>query len=144
MELQGSCEKRPCVQHYCKPSNRFYLGGGAGRRTTKTYKPRAVVPTRDRQTYLRQFDCFARTHINHIAIGTAGNAALVERHNVLRQGARFVREDVLYLAQLLVQRGGARFRVSFRLVVVHLFIPVDKEGLREPDHLQRERERESV
>ena len=54
--------------------------------------------------------------------------ALVERHDVLGEGARLVREDVLYLAEFFVQCGRSRF--CWRVVgqIVHLPVPVDQFG----------------
>ena len=41
-----------------------------------------------------------------LTVSLSTDVALLEGHDVLREGARLVREDVLYLAQLLVQGGG--------------------------------------
>lgn len=59
----------------------------------------------------------------------AADGALLELHHVLRQRASLVREDVLHLAELLVQIGrpGTRRRVRFR--IVHLEVVVDEGRL---------------
>ena len=41
-----------------------------------------------------------------LTVSLSTDVALLEGHDVLREGASLVREDVLYLAQLLVQGGG--------------------------------------
>ena len=46
--------------------------------------------------------------IKYITVAAPMDGALVERHDVLGEGASLVREDVLYLAKLLVQRGRPR------------------------------------
>lgn len=87
--------------------------------------------------YLGQLDGLARPQIDDVPVGSARDTTLVERHDVLRERARLVREDVLNLAELLVQRRRARLGVRFRLLVVHLLVPVDQERLREAYHLKK-------
>ncbi len=72
------------------------------------------------------------------------NGALLEGHDVLRERAGFIREDVLDLAQLLVQRGGSGFGRRVFISVVHLQIPVNELTLTQADHLHAEREQEPV
>lgn len=63
------------------------------------------------------------------------DGALVEGHDVLRQGACLVTEDVLDLAQLLIERGGPRLGGSVVLRVIHLPVPVDEEAVPQSDDL---------
>lgn len=63
------------------------------------------------------------------------DGALVEGHDVLRQGPRLVAEDVLDLAQLLVERGGPGLGRSVALGVIHLPVPVDEEAVAQTDEL---------
>ena len=67
------------------------------------------------------------------------DGALVEGHDVLGERARLVREDVLDLAQLLVQRGGPGLRRGVILGVVHLPVPVDVEAVPQPNDLHAAR-----
>jgi hypothetical protein len=87
------------------------------------------------QTHLGDLNDIARLEVDHIAVGSASNAALVERHDVLRQRARFVGENVLDLSQLLVERRRASSRIRFALLVQHLFVPIDLERLDKANHL---------
>lgn len=80
-------------------------------------------------THLRNLDQLAGAQVNHIAIAAPIDAALVEGHDVLGEGARFIREYVLDLAQLLVERGGAGFGIGIGGRIVHLLIPIDEERL---------------
>jgi hypothetical protein len=75
--------------------------------------------------YLADFHYIAGLEIDNVAVRPSANATLVERHDVLRQRARFVGENVLNLAELLVERRGAGFRESFGLLVEHLLVPVN-------------------
>lgn len=63
------------------------------------------------------------------------DGALVEGHDVLRQGARLVTEDVFDLAQLLIEHGGPRLGRSVILGVIHLPVPVDIEAAPQTDDL---------
>lgn len=63
------------------------------------------------------------------------NGALPEDHDVLGEGACFVWENELHLAQLLVQGGGPSLRRSVRLTVVHLTVPVNEVTVAKPQHL---------
>lgn len=71
------------------------------------------------------------------------NRALVEDHDVLREGSCLVREDELHLAQLLIQSGGASFSCGVHLTVVHLPVPVDEVAVTEPQDLHAEGRRVS-
>ena len=64
--------------------------------------------------------------------------ALFEHHDVLGEGARLVGEDVLHLAELLVQGGGASFCRGVRLTVVHPLVPVDKVTMTKSQYLHTE------
>lgn len=55
-----------------------------------------------------------------------------------RRGSDLVGEDVLDLAELFVECGGAGLGGRFGLVVVHLLVPVDEETLRQPDDLENQ------
>ena len=75
--------------------------------------------------------------IEYVSITTPVYGALVERHDVLGEGARLVREDVLYLAEFFVQCGRSRF--CWRVVgqIVHLPVPVDQLGEEQANHLDK-------
>lgn len=61
------------------------------------------------------------------------DGALVEHHDVLGEGARLIREDVLHLAQLFVQGGGTGLcRCSF-LHAEHLLVPVNEVAVAQTD-----------
>lgn len=59
-------------------------------------------------------------------IAVAIDGALVEHHDVLGEGARLIREDVLHLAQLFIQRGGTGLCRRPLLHAEHLLVPVDE------------------
>lgn len=63
------------------------------------------------------------------------DGALVEHHDVLGQGARLIREDVLHLAQLFVQSGGTGLCRSPLLHTEHLLVPVDEVTVAQTDDL---------
>lgn len=63
------------------------------------------------------------------------DGAPVECHDVLRQGAGLVTENVFDLAQLLVERGGPRLSRSVILGVIHLPVPVYVEAVPQTDDL---------
>lgn len=72
---------------------------------------------------------------NHrLTISLAINAALLEGHDVLRQGSCLVREDVVDLPQLLIEGGGSGLGSSVLLRVIHLQVPVDEVALDKTDH----------
>lgn len=54
------------------------------------------------------------------------DGALVEHHDVLGEGARLIREDVLHLAQLFIQSGGTGLCRRLPLHAEHLLVPVDE------------------
>lgn len=68
-------------------------------------------------------------------VSFAVDGTLVEGHDVLGERPRFVAEDVLDLAELLVQRGGASFSGRVVLCVVHLPVPVDVVAVPQPNDL---------
>lgn len=72
---------------------------------------------------------FAGGLVDDIAVALAGDGALIEGHDVLRERSSFVGEDVLYLAELLVERGCAGPGVGVGRLEVHLLVPVDEERL---------------
>lgn len=61
-------------------------------------------------------------------------ATLFKGHDVLCKGSSLVREDVLDLSQLLVQRGGPGLGSRVLLSVVHLQVPVDEIALAKANH----------
>ena len=63
------------------------------------------------------------------------DGALVESHDVLGERAGLVREDVLDLAQLLVQRGGPGLGRGVAAGMVHLPVPVYVEAVAQADEL---------
>ncbi len=63
------------------------------------------------------------------------DGALVESHDILRQGAGLVAEDVFDLAQLLIERGGPSLSRSVILGVIHLPVPVYEEAVPQTDDL---------
>lgn len=78
-----------------------------------------------------------------LTVSASFNGALLEGHDVLRERAGFIREDVLDLPQLLVQRGGSGFGCRVFVSVVHLQIPVNELTLTQADHLHTERTKTS-
>ena len=74
--------------------------------------------------------------VGHDGVLGAGDGALLELHDVPGERAGLVGEDVLDLAQLLVEVGRPRVGVGLRLLVVHLLVPVDEVRLDELDELQ--------
>lgn len=70
-----------------------------------------------------------------LTISPATNGALLKGHDVLGESARLVWEDVLDLAQLLIEGGGARLGWGVLVLVVHLQVPVDKFTLAQTDDL---------
>ena len=75
--------------------------------------------------------------VKNVSIAPPVYRTLVERHYVLCQGACLVREDVLYLAKLLVQRGRPRLRRCVVGQVVHLPVPVYQLRKEQANHLNR-------
>lgn len=63
-----------------------------------------------------------------LTVSCASDGAAVEGHDVLRQGASLVTEDVLDLAQFLTQGGGPGLGWRVALDMVHLAVPVDEEA----------------
>lgn len=70
-----------------------------------------------------------------LTVAVPVHGALAEDHDVLGEGAGFVREDVLHLPQLLVEGGGPGLGWRAALGTVHLLVPVDEVAVPEPDHL---------
>lgn len=63
----------------------------------------------------------------------AVDGAFVEHHDVLGKGARLIGEDVLHLAQLLIQGGGTGLCRRPLLHAEHLLIPVDEVAVAQTD-----------
>lgn len=68
-------------------------------------------------------------------VGFAVDGALVEDHDVLGERSCLVTEDVLDLAELLVQRGGSSLRRRVAVGMIHLPVPVDVEAVPQTDNL---------
>lgn len=73
-------------------------------------------------------------------VAAAIDGALAEDHDVLGEGARLVGEDVLHLAQLLVQGGGARLRRRPFLHAEHPLVPVDEVTVAQANDLHTAQE----
>ena len=86
-------------------------------------------------TDLIGFHDFTGDGIEDVTVADATDGALIEGHDVLRQRSCFVGEDVLDLAELLVQRGGASLGGRVAPCVVHLPVPVDVEAVPQPNEL---------
>lgn len=61
------------------------------------------------------------------------DAALLEGHDVLGERARLVGEDVLHLAQQVVEAGASRFGGQVLGLVVHVLVPVDEDAVPQVD-----------
>lgn len=72
------------------------------------------------------------------------DAALLKGHDVLCECPRLVRENVMDLAELLVERGGSRLRGRVLLRVVHLQVPVYEVTLPKADHFHARETRRTV
>lgn len=68
-------------------------------------------------------------------VSFAADGTLVEGHDVLGERPCFVAEDVLDLAELLVQRGGTSLGGRVVSRVVHLPVPVNVEAVPQPNDL---------
>lgn len=68
-------------------------------------------------------------------VDNAIDAALLEGHDVLGEGARLVRENVLHLAQLVVEAGASRFSRKVLGLVIHVHVPVDEDAVPQVDEL---------
>lgn len=73
--------------------------------------------------------------ISNVTVWFAVDGALVEGHDVLGEGPRLVAEDVLDLAELLVQGGGSSLGGRVVVCVVHLLVPFNVEAVPQPDDL---------
>lgn len=74
------------------------------------------------------------TGFAQLTISLPIDATLFKGHDVLCEGSSLVREDVLDLPQLLVQRGGPGLGRRVLLGVVHLQVPVDEIALAKANH----------
>lgn len=77
------------------------------------------------KTHISLIDNFPSGWINYITKCTSIDAAFVKCHYVLCERARFVREYILYLAELLIQRCRTGFGWGFRFCMIHLLIPIN-------------------
>lgn len=69
-------------------------------------------------------------------VDVIGNRTLFKDHYISRQGASFIREDVLDQAKLLVEIRGPSTGRHVRLLVIHLNVIVDEDRLQESYQLQ--------
>lgn len=101
-------------------------------------------PLNDRETHTKLiiqpmlvclFSSGACKQAEMLTVGFAIDGAPVESHDVLRQGAGLVAEDVFDLAQLLVECGGPRLGRGVVLGVIHLSVPVYEEAVAQTDDL---------
>ena len=64
-----------------------------------------------------------------IPVDFSVNRAFVKRHYILRERAGLVRENVLNLAELFVECGGARFGRQIFHIIIHFAVPIDPQAL---------------
>lgn len=64
------------------------------------------------------------------------DAAFLEAHNVLCQGASLVREDIFDLAELIVEAGASGFCWHVLDSVIHLQVPVDEKAVHQVDEFK--------
>lgn len=76
-----------------------------------------------------------QVNVLNLTVRFAVDGALVKGHDVLCERPRFVTEDVLDLAKLLIQRGGTSLGGGVVACVVHLPVPVNVEAVAQPDDL---------
>lgn len=74
-------------------------------------------------------------HALNPTVGFAIDGALVEGHDVLRQRPCLVTENVLNLAQLLVQSSGTSFCWRVVAIVIHFSVPVDVKTVSQANNL---------
>lgn len=72
------------------------------------------------------------------------DAALLKSHDVLRECPCLIREDVMDLPKLLIQRGGSRLGGRVLLRIVHLQVPVYEVTLSQTDHLHARKARQHI
>ena len=70
------------------------------------------------------------------SVGGHARGETFELHYVRGQRARLVREDVLYLAELLVDVGALSAAAEVLIRVVHIHVHVHERALEELDHLK--------
>ena len=66
---------------------------------------------------------------------------LFELHNIASQGASFVRENVLDLAQLFIDIGRLGPRMEILIIIIHIQVVVHERTLPEFDHFQSDQKR---
>lgn len=86
------------------------------------------------QFYLCDDDGLARAFVDDVPVLLSVDGALVEVHDVLREGSGLVREDVLDLTQLLVEGRGSSLGRRVVVRVIHLLVPVDQQTVEEANH----------
>ena len=64
------------------------------------------------------------------------DAAFLEAHNILCQGASLVREDIFNLAELIIEAGASGFCWNVLDSVIHFQIPVDKKAVHQIDEFK--------
>lgn len=84
-------------------------------------------------------------HPPKVTIDGAIDAAFLEAHNILCQGASLVREDVFDLAELIIEAGASGFCWNVLDSVIHFQIPVDKKAVHQIDEFEpRESDRRKL
>lgn len=71
-----------------------------------------------------------------VTIDSPIDAAFLEAHNILCQGASLVREDVFDLAKLVIEAGASGLCWNVLDSVIHLQVPVDKEAVHQIDEFK--------
>ena len=85
-------------------------------------------------------------NVINLTVIFAVDGTLVECHDVLGKRPCFVTENVLDLAELLIQRGGSSFSRRVFPSIVHLPVPVDVEAVPQPNdlHTSKRRSRQNL
>lgn len=81
---------------------------------------------------------------HRLTISLAIYATFFKRHDVLCKCSCLVREDVVDLPQLLIQRGGSGLRSRVLLRVIHLQVPVYKIALAQTNHFNTKQNKINV
>ena len=69
-------------------------------------------------------------------VASSDTRELFELHDVAGERSRLITEDVLDLAQLLVDVGALGACGEVLIIIIHLHVPVHERTLEELDHLQ--------
>ena len=91
---------------------------------------------------IQTFQAF-KLNFKYLPIKLFVNGTLIKRHDILRERARLVREDILDLTEFLIERSSACLGRQILLVIVHIDVPIDPQTLYGPyelhAHVQRNR-----